>query len=222
MNFYDMLGVNRDATKEEIKSAYKSLVKKYHPDVNKGVDIDIIKNLNEAKEILLDDVKRREYDLTLNILNDSKEFSKDKSETYTYRKQEHNTRYKDVYVTRWQFFISYLSNSVDNFLKKVIKSFLVVLIYLIFLIIKFSLYLFIYICFLMQEVIDFFAGLLVLVGVLSFFNISNSSQNGYVFIISAIFIYLIKLFILSGSVNIFRLLNSTYDKLLVWLLVKSF
>ena len=120
MNFYDMLGVNRDATKEEIKSAYKSLVKKYHPDVNKGVDIDIIKNLNEAKEILLDDVKRREYDLTLNILNDSKEFSKYKSETYTYRKQEHNTRYKDVYVTRWQFFISYLSNSVDNFLKKVI------------------------------------------------------------------------------------------------------
>lgn len=38
MDFYELLGIKRDATKEEIKKAYREMAKKYHPDVNKSKD----------------------------------------------------------------------------------------------------------------------------------------------------------------------------------------
>lgn len=232
MNLYDLLGVSKNATKDEIKSAYKNLVKKYHPDVNKNVDTNIIKSLNEAKEILLDDDKRREYDFTLDNLNNSKEFSKDKDETYYAKNEEYKKTYSEVYVTRWQFYVSYIRNSVDNLFKKIIKSLLVGLNYLVFLIIKFICYMLVYVCFIMQKFIDFVSGILALVGLLSLFVLAGNGQSGYfsfiplnvqnfcIFMFFAGFLEIIKFFILNGSVNIFRLINNIYDKLLVSILVK--
>lgn len=59
--YYDILGINKNATLNEIKAAYKSLAKKYHPDINPNTS-DLFKQINEAYSVLSDSVKRREYD----------------------------------------------------------------------------------------------------------------------------------------------------------------
>ena len=61
-NHYETLGVDRKATLEEIKKAYKSLAKKWHPDRNNGLETDTFKKINEAYDILSDERKRKEYD----------------------------------------------------------------------------------------------------------------------------------------------------------------
>lgn len=63
-DFYETLGVTRDASKAEIKQAYRKLARKYHPDVNPG-DASAerrFKEITEAYEVLGDDAKRQAYD----------------------------------------------------------------------------------------------------------------------------------------------------------------
>ncbi len=62
MNPYQVLGVSQDATEKEIKSAYRQLVKEYHPDRNKSESAKvIIVRVNEAYEILSDPAKKARY-----------------------------------------------------------------------------------------------------------------------------------------------------------------
>lgn len=62
-DYYEILGVDRKASAEEVKRAYRRLAKQYHPDVYKGTDGDHhFKEINEAHEVLSDADKRAAYD----------------------------------------------------------------------------------------------------------------------------------------------------------------
>ena len=62
-DYYEILGVKRGASASEIKSAYRKLARKYHPDVNKTKEAEMkFKDINEAYEVLSDSTKRRRYD----------------------------------------------------------------------------------------------------------------------------------------------------------------
>jgi curved DNA-binding protein CbpA len=65
-NLYELLNVSPSATKAEIRSSYKKLVKKLHPDVNHDpIDAETFKKINAAATILLDDVERIKYNVSM-------------------------------------------------------------------------------------------------------------------------------------------------------------
>lgn len=69
INYYQILGISISSSKEEIKEAYKLLVKHFHPDLNHN-DSSTIRDINEAYSILSNDAKRNRYDETLSSASD--------------------------------------------------------------------------------------------------------------------------------------------------------
>lgn len=70
MTHYDLLGVPRDASEEQIKKAYKKLAFQFHPDRNTDPGANSkFQEINEANEVLSDQVKRQAYDSQLNGVN---------------------------------------------------------------------------------------------------------------------------------------------------------
>jgi molecular chaperone DnaJ len=62
-DYYEILGVPRDATKDQLKRSFRKLAQQYHPDVNKSEDAETrFKEINEAYQVLSDDEKRAVYD----------------------------------------------------------------------------------------------------------------------------------------------------------------
>ena len=66
-NYYDILGVSKTASSDELKSAYRKLAKQYHPDFhpNDAAAAEKFKEINEANAVLSDDQKRKQYDFEL-------------------------------------------------------------------------------------------------------------------------------------------------------------
>lgn len=87
-NLYEILNVSINASETEIKSAYKKMVRIYHPDINKSKDAEVqFKLLNNAYSILSDKDKRKNYDALLDI-------SKEKENPYS-----KNSVIKEVKIT---------------------------------------------------------------------------------------------------------------------------
>ena len=62
-DYYQVLGLSRDASQDDVKRAYRKLARKYHPDVSKELDAEErFKEVNEAYEVLKDPQKRKAYD----------------------------------------------------------------------------------------------------------------------------------------------------------------
>ena len=124
INYYDLLGVSKDCSKEEIRKAYLKQIKKWHPDINKDENAqNITMKLNDAKEILLDDNKRKEYDELLDKdINDKYNDLKSKV-----NKKENNTYNEEKLYTKWEYFKLYLKYYKVSFIRKIIASILVLL-----------------------------------------------------------------------------------------------
>lgn len=96
-NLYDILEVSRKASREVIDKAYKTLAKKYHPDLqapeNKQMAEEKMKKINEAYSVLSDDVKRANYDKEL----EEEENNRQKSYTPQQNTYENNGYNDDYY-----------------------------------------------------------------------------------------------------------------------------
>jgi len=67
-DYYKILGIEKDATKEDIKKQYRKLAKEIHPDRSKtAASEDEMVEINKAYEVLSDDEKKERYDKFLNV-----------------------------------------------------------------------------------------------------------------------------------------------------------
>ena len=91
-NYYSILGVTPDSTEVEIKSAYRSLARKYHPDINPSGTTKF-KDITEAYETLSDQKKKLQYD-TINGFFKSKKEEEEKQYTSSDKAKEEYTKTK--------------------------------------------------------------------------------------------------------------------------------
>ena len=145
-NYYEILEVDKNASNEIIKVAYKSLVKKYHPDLNKSNGInaseDKIKEINDAYDTLSDPIKRSEYDQSLLNENISieqynlvvqennrlkMELNNFKNNYTKYNNSSYNTNYynnEDInYSNNTTNTFKYIFNNLDESIKNIIAIF---------------------------------------------------------------------------------------------------
>ena len=94
-NYYEILEVDKNASKEVIEKAYRALAKKYHPDLQQGGQqqeyAEKMKIINQAYDILSDDVKRQEYNQKLEnerIQRERMQYQSAQNQTISIEEQE--------------------------------------------------------------------------------------------------------------------------------------
>ena len=90
VDYYKILGIDKTATPKDVRSAYRKLARKFHPDLNpndKDAKLNFQK-INEANEVLSDPEKRKKYDQYGNDWQHAEEFEKNKQ----YQQQSSNSR----------------------------------------------------------------------------------------------------------------------------------
>jgi len=108
-DYYQILGIKRNATEKEVKKAYRQLALKYHPDHNHSNNAtQQFINIHEAYEILSDPVKRTRYDyeFTNHINKSSSEFIKYQKYAHHKAEEKANMNYED--------FKRYISKFIDK------------------------------------------------------------------------------------------------------------
>ena len=114
-NYYKELGLKQNATRNEIKSAYRLLAKKYHPDT--GGDNEKFLSLQLAWETLNDPHKKAIHDKSL-INNESYIVSKNKNWSSELKNKKNNSTNKDQDIKDW---IKKIYNPINRFISQVIK-----------------------------------------------------------------------------------------------------
>ena len=105
-NLYDVLEVSKFASKEIIEKAYKTLAKRYHPDLqeesNKKQAEEMMKQINEAYSILSDEQKRKEYDHRLEEEKKNLEVQNNITNNNNANNYNNDDNIRNVYQTNYQ------------------------------------------------------------------------------------------------------------------------
>ena len=112
-NYYEILGVSRDASADEIKKSYRKLAIIYHPDRNPG-DVEaenMMKEINVAYGVLSDEIKRKEYDSTLSKEKDYR----DEKWFYNYWKNHTTKDDGEVFSLDKKYFKSLLDKLIKSY-----------------------------------------------------------------------------------------------------------
>lgn len=120
---YDILEVSRKASKEVIEKAYKTLAKKYHPDLqtpeNKAIAEEKMKKINEAYSILSDESKRQEYDEKLEQIDEQNKVQNNPQANH-YESASNNTKVNQQFEN-WKKAYASLSRREQIKLKRKIE-----------------------------------------------------------------------------------------------------
>jgi len=126
-DYYQILGVSTVATHKEIKAAYRSLARKYHPDVNPGNKLceEKFKEIGEAYSVLGDENKRKQYDLLKGIKKtnqkttySSQQTTKQSSATHSQQKAKTSPKTSTSASSAEKPFNELFSEFLDNIFKK--------------------------------------------------------------------------------------------------------
>lgn len=94
-NYYEILGLTPDSDSQDVKSAYRKLARKYHPDVNKTPDSEKkFKDVLEAYEVLSDEKKRKQYDMLNGFYKSPKQKVKSEGARSEYKKTSEQKTYE--------------------------------------------------------------------------------------------------------------------------------
>ncbi|KAL4571776.1 hypothetical protein LXL04_018541 [Taraxacum kok-saghyz] len=122
MDYYKVLGLSSNATKDEIKEAFRNIAKKFHPDkhsaspksVRDGATVRF-KQASEAYEVLVDDHKRADYNLRANRSNHGGSAGFGYGYGYTYDSRKNRSSNYDYYnkkasVSKFQIALGYINS----------------------------------------------------------------------------------------------------------------
>ncbi|MFW5759012.1 MAG: J domain-containing protein [Bacteroidota bacterium] len=113
-DYYQILGIQRNASYDEVRKAFRQLAKKMHPDVNPGKAAhDHFQKINEAYQVLKDEVKRKDYDARLRTGNFTTKVyyrpaqypsspSPKQKTTKKYRTRKYKKKYKREKPAKWE------------------------------------------------------------------------------------------------------------------------